>query len=180
MMKGDLMRDLKVLTPPELLVLHAAVSEELRRRGVTRSSNNPVGDLAEHLFCRAFGWKQAPNSMRDADATDDANVRYQIKGRRLTMHNASRQLGALRDLPKQGFDVLAAVLFREDYRVLRAALIPHTRVVEMARHVERTNSWRFLLREAVWSIADVRDVTEDLRKAEMDWAKTLAKEPKAS
>jgi hypothetical protein len=168
------MRELQDLTPPDLLVLHAAVSEELRRRGITRSSNNPVGDLAEHLFCRAFGWKQAPNSMRDADATDDAEVRYQIKGRRLTRHNASRQLGALRDLPKQGFDVLAAILFQEDYRVLRAALIPHARVVELAKRVERTNSWRFLLRDAVWSVADVRDVTEDLRKAEQNWADALA------
>ncbi len=110
------MRDIRDLTPPGLLVPHAAVSEELRRRGVTRKPNNPVGDLAEHLFCRAFGWKQAPNSMRDADATDDAKVRYQIKGRRLTSHNASRQLGALRDLTAQGFDALAAVLFTEDYR----------------------------------------------------------------
>src|ERR1700674_5609042 len=116
------MRELRDLTPPELLVMHAAVSEELRRRGIIRSSNNPVGDLAEHLFCRAFGWKQAPNSMRDADATDAAQVRYQIKGRRLMPRNSSRQLGALRDLPAQGFDVLAAVLFQQDYRVLRAAL----------------------------------------------------------
>jgi hypothetical protein len=166
------MRELRDLTPPDLLVLHAAVSEELRRRGVLRSSNNPVGDLAEHLFCRAFGWKQAPNSMRDADATD-GTISYQIKGRRLTRYNSSRQLGALRDLPRQGFDVLAAVLFREDYRVLRAALIPHARVVELAKRVERTNSWRFLLRDAVWSVADVRDVTEDLRRAEQNWAEAL-------
>jgi hypothetical protein len=53
------MRDLKDVTPRELLVMHAAISEELRRRGVTRSSNNPVGDLAEHLFRRALGWKRA-------------------------------------------------------------------------------------------------------------------------
>jgi hypothetical protein len=171
------MRDLRKLTPPELLVMHAAVSEELRRRGVTRSSNNPVGDLAEHLFCRAFGWKQAPNSMRDADATDDAQVRYQIKGRRLTSYNKSRQLGALRDLPAQGFDVLAAVLFREDYRVLRAALIPHTRVIGLAKRVDRTNSWRFLLRDAVWSVADVSDVTENLQKTEAAWAEVLTEAP---
>jgi hypothetical protein len=31
-------------------MMHAEVSEELRR-----SSNNPLGDLAEHLFCRASG-----------------------------------------------------------------------------------------------------------------------------
>ena len=168
------MRELNDLTPPELLVMHAAISEELRRRGVTRSSNNPAGDLAEHLFCRAFRWKQTSNSMRDADATDAAEVRYQIKGRRLTTHNNSRQLGALRDLPAQKFDVLAAVLFQEDYRVLKAALIPHARVVELAKRVEHTNSWRFLLRDAIWSLADVRDVTEDLRKAELAWAETLS------
>jgi hypothetical protein len=125
---GELVRDLRGLTPPELRVMHAAVSEELRRRGVIRSSNNPVGDLAEYLFCRLFGWKRAPNSMRDADATDAAEVRYQIKGRRLTPHNNSRQIGALRELLAQGFDVLAAVLFQEDYRILRAALTPHARV----------------------------------------------------
>ena len=77
-------------------MMHAEVSEELRPR---RSSNNPIGDLAEHLFCRASGWKQAPSSKRDADATDAAEVRYLIKGRRLMPHNNSRQLGALRDLP---------------------------------------------------------------------------------
>ena len=51
--------------------------------------------------------------MRDADATDAAQMRYQIKGRRLTTHNNSRLLGALRDLPAQGFDMLAAVLSRK-------------------------------------------------------------------
>lgn len=118
--------------------------------------------------------------MRDADATDSGDLRYQIKGRRLTRHNASRQLGTLRDLPKQGFDVLAAVLFQEDYRVVRAALIPHARVVELAKRVERTNSWRFLLRDAVWSVADVRDVTDDLRRAEQNWAETIDAEPGAA
>jgi hypothetical protein len=53
--------------------------------------------------------------------------------------------------------VLAAVLFQRDYRVLKAALIPHARVVDLAKRVERTNSWRFLLLDAVWSVTDVRD-----------------------
>jgi hypothetical protein len=167
------MQDLTALTPPELLALHAGISEELRQRGVTRSSNNPVGDLAEYLFCRGFGWTLAANSMRDADATGPDNVRYQIKGRRLTTHNKSRQLGALRDLPQQGFDVLAAVLFEEDYRVLRAALIPHARVTALATRVERTNSWRFILRDSVWSHPDVRDVTAELRATELSWSNCL-------
>jgi hypothetical protein len=98
------MEPLKHLSPSELLKLHAQVSEELRARGVVRSSNNPTGDLAEYLFCRAFGWKQASNSHPNADATGpDGTTLYQIKGRRWTPHNKSRQLGALRGLPDGGF-----------------------------------------------------------------------------
>jgi hypothetical protein len=110
------------LTTRDLLVMHAAISEELRRPGIARSSNNPVDDWAEYLFCRALGWMQAPNSMRDADATDAKGIRYQIKGRRPTATNPSRQLGSLHDLPARGFDVLAAVLFHENYQVRRGAL----------------------------------------------------------
>src|SRR5580693_5542284 len=79
------MEDLRNLTPTELLKLHARVSEELRERGIVRSSNNPTGDLAEYLFCRAFGWTQAGNSHPNADATGtDGKTLYQIKGRRCT------------------------------------------------------------------------------------------------
>ena len=80
-------------------------------------------------------------------------------------------------LVDQGFDVLAVVLFQQDYQVLKAALIPHARVVELAKRVERTNSWRVLLRDNVWSVPDVCDVTEDLQKAESAWADMLVKEP---
>ena len=105
------MDNLKQLTPPELLKLHAQVSEELRGRGVVRSSNNPTGDLAEYLFCRAFGWKQAGNSHPNADATGpDGTTLYQIKGRRWTLHNKSRQLGALRGLPDGGWHLPAKKL----------------------------------------------------------------------
>lgn len=165
------MEKLDKLTPRELLALHAAVSDELRRRGVTRSSNNPVGDLAEYLFCRAFNWNQAPNSMRDADATDEAQLRYQIKGRRVTARNSSRQLGALRNLPERRFDFLAAVLFQESYRVQRAALVPHALVLELAKRVEHTNSWRFMLSDNVWLASGVVDVTSKLQLVENGWSK---------
>ena len=68
--------------------VHDAVSEELRRRGVIRRSNNPGGDLAEHLFCRAFGWQQGPNSMRNADVTGGRD-RLQKKASRRSGSSAS-------------------------------------------------------------------------------------------
>jgi hypothetical protein len=156
--------DLNALTPPELLVLHSRVSEQLRARGITRSSNNPTGDLAEYLFCKAFGWTQADNSRANIDALGPDRTRYQIKGRRITRFNNSRQLSAIRDMAGSHFDYLAGVLFDEDYSIMRAALVPHAVALERASFVERTNSHRFLLRDDIWNAPNVRDVTKELRE----------------
>ena len=51
---------------------------------------------------------------------DAVGKRYQIKARKLTTHNTSRQLGAIRELEKGHFDYLAAVLFSERFEVRRA------------------------------------------------------------
>ncbi|WP_260580854.1 hypothetical protein [Sphingopyxis sp. PET50] len=156
---------LSSLAPPELLRLHASIGEELRNRGIVRSSNNPVGDFAEYLFCKAFGWTQAGNSAKSADALCSAGRLYQVKSRRPTRHNSSRQLSAIRDLDKGGFDYLAGVIFSEDYSVERAAIIPYDLVLANASYVERTNSWKFYLRDSVWDWPDVEDVTTQVRAA---------------
>ena len=144
--------NLSDLTPAQLLALHAQVTDELRRRGITRSANNhPTGDLSEYLFCKAFGWTQAGNSHSNVDAIGQDGARYQVKGRRITRHNKSRQLSAIRDLGGGHFDFIAGVLFNEDYTVMRAALIPHSIAVKRAAFVKRTNSRRFLLRDDIWN-----------------------------
>lgn len=91
------MIDVSALSPKELLALHSSVGEELRERGITRSANNPTGDLAEYLFCKAFGWTHATNSSVHIDAIDAQGLRYQIKARRQTPHNNSRQLSGFRN-----------------------------------------------------------------------------------
>jgi hypothetical protein len=157
--------DLTGLTPPELLVLHARVGDELRERKITRTSNNPTGELAEYLFCKAFGWEQSSNSQANFDALEKSTgLRYQIKGRRITRFNNSRQLSALRDMEGSHFDFIAGVLFNDDYTVLRAALIPHAVALAHSKYVPHTNSHRFVLRDDIWNVGDVRDVTKELRE----------------
>lgn len=159
---SDQVRSLSVA---ELLVLHAQIGEELRGRGVVRSANNPTGDLAEYLFCRAFGWKQAPNSERGYDAIGPDGARYQIKGRRVHRRNRSRQLSAIRDIGGGHFDVLAGVLFDDDFNVVKAALIPIAFVVERSSYVAHTNSNKFMLRDDVWTAPSVRNVTAEVAAA---------------
>lgn len=147
----------------ELLKLHAQIGDELRARGILRSANNPTGDLAEYLFCKAFNWQQAGKSSPNIDAVSADGIRYQIKGRRITPQSKSRQLSAIRDIAGGHFDFVAGILFTEEYRVLRAALIPYEIVKQRATFVTRTNSHRFILHDDVWRASGVRDVTKRLR-----------------
>jgi hypothetical protein len=158
------MDDLKDKSVSQLLSLHAGVLEELRQRAVIRSSNSPSGDYAESLFSCAFNWKLERSSSAGHDATDESGTRYQIKCRRVTQRNPSRQMSALRNLEGSPFDILAAVLLDENYSVSRAALIPINVVVEKSIYTKHVNAHRFILRDSVWSIANVVDVTEKLRK----------------
>ncbi len=151
------------LTVSELLALHGRIADELRARGITRSSNSPTGDLAEYLFCKTFGWTQSDKSVAHIDAIGQDGSRYQIKARRVTRFNKSRQLSALRDLKGGHFDFLAGILFAEDFSISRAAIIPHLVVLERSAFVERTNSRRFLLHDDVWDAPGVRDVTTEMR-----------------
>ncbi len=157
------MSNLKGKSVPQLLALHVDIMEELRERNVVRSANNPTGDYAEYLFRKAYGWTLEHNSAKAFDATDNDGKRYQIKGRRIHKRNGSRQLSAIRDL--DGFHVLAGVLFQHDFAVKRAALIPVEIVRQESSPDRHTNSHRFLLRDRIWTLPGVTDVTDCLALA---------------
>jgi hypothetical protein len=73
-------------------------------------------------------------------------------------------LGFIRRLPDRPFDHLAAVLLDGKFRVLRGAILPYEVVQPRATYVVK--AWRFMLREAVWEVPGVIDVTAELRSAE--------------
>lgn len=154
--------DVRKLTVPKLLSCYGAILEELRHRGIVRSSNNPLSDYAEGLFCATFSWKQEGNSSAGYDAIDADGVRYQIKARRLRDHKTSRQMSAIRSLPETPFDFLAGLLVNQEFDIIRAAIVPVAVVQAKAKYVGHTNSWRFLLRDDVWSEPSVRDVTAEV------------------
>lgn len=159
--------NLTSLHSADLLRLHARISHALNDRGILRSANNPTGDLAEYIFCKAFGWTQEANSQHGYDARDEAGVRYQIKGLRLHRTRKTRQLSAIRKLDEKPFDVLAGVIFGDEYEVVRAALIPQELVEPNARYATHTNAHLFHLRDSVWDLPGVKDVTARLQAVEL-------------
>lgn len=153
------------LTTIQLLETYGALMEELRRRKIVRSSNNPLSDYAEVLFCNAFAWSRKGNSEAGCDAIDAQGFRYQVKARRMTSHNTSRQLSAIRKLDSKPFDFLAGLLVDVRFAILRAVIVPCSVVEKRAVHVPHTNSWKFMLQDEVWSLPSCRDVTAELRAA---------------
>lgn len=141
---------------------HADILLELKRRKIIRTANNPLGDLAEHLFCKAFGWRQEGNSKSGYDALDAKNCRYQIKSRRIHQANKSRQLSAMRNLDQQPFDMLAVIIFEESYTIRHAAIIPYALVMEVASYRTHVNGWLFHARDALFERDDVRSVKPEI------------------
>ena len=158
--------DLSGMHPKELLSLYARVLDELRRQGIIRSTNNPAADYAEHLVSRALRLEIAGKSNAGYDAIDSNNERYQIKGRRITSHNKSRQLSFIRGLEegKRPFEYLAGVLFAEDFPIFRACVIPLDAVRLHSKHVPHVNGWRFVLHDKIWALPNVKDITDNLKE----------------
>ena len=156
------------LSTPELLTHYGEILTILRERGVTRTEDSPVGGYAEYLASLAFGLKLSTNSAIGHDGVDAARVRYQVKGRRITRWNPSRQVSAIRGLGPgvpDPFDFLIGILFNADMSVMRAALVPLANVRAHSKLQPHVNGWRFHLRDAIWSEPGVQDVTDAIRTA---------------
>jgi hypothetical protein len=158
--------DLQSVSVAALLDLYVGVGNELKRRGITRSTNNPVADLGEFLCTRGLSLQLTSKSTKGHDATDGQGLRYEIKARRLTADNPSRELSAIRAFESNSFDLLAGVLFRENFTLFKACLIPRDIVARHACFVKHTNALKFLLRDELWSVPGVVDITRQLQQAE--------------
>ena len=159
--------DLKKVPPAELLRLFSSILEELRERKIIRISNNPVADFAEGLVSHALGLELATKSTKGYDAVDSKGQKFEIKARRPTKHNKSRQLSVLRGLDEKKFDYLAGVLFKEDFSVQRACLIPHDIVLKLADYKQYVNGWILHLRDSVWDEPGVSDITDEIFEAQL-------------
>ena len=136
--------------------------KELISRRIIRTFNNPVGDYTEWLVSSRLNYKLENNSKAGFDATSSTGERIQIKGRRITPWNKSRQLSAIRNLDSKDFDTLAAVIFDEDYNVIEAKMIPQKIIHEFANYREHVNAHILILQGDILSDNRVKDIKKDL------------------
>jgi hypothetical protein len=155
----DVQMDFDKHTVSDLLRTFSEVLEELRKRGVVRSSNNPVADYTEYLVSTELRLTRLGNSAAGADAVDDQGRRYQIKGRRLTAANRSPALSGIRNLKDRPFDFLVAVIYNQDFSVDYAAQVPYDVVTSVARFSKHTNSNLLVMSRRLLDHPEVLDLT---------------------
>jgi hypothetical protein len=154
----------KSITTQQLLEYYSQILEELRERKIVRTSNSPIGDYAEWLIANQLGLTLVPNSTPGHDAVDDSTgLKFQIKGRRLTARNKSRQLGAIRNLKNHEFDYLIAVLFNEQVEVVQVVKIPHAIIEKYAQYRPHVNAHILILRDNILSDPMVENLTAQFR-----------------
>ncbi len=150
------MVNLRELSIRELLQLQAAATNELKRRDVVRTQNNPLGDYTEWLVAQAMGLELAANSKAGYDGIDSNGTRIQIKGRRITPKNKSRQLSAIRKYDEKDFDTLVAVIFDENFDIIDAVLVPHEVVGKYACYKEHENAHILSIKDPLLSDPEVK------------------------
>jgi hypothetical protein len=150
--------DLRESTVKELLQLHSSILDELKRRRIVRTRNNPVGDYTEWLVAKVLGLELATNSSAGYDGIDSEGQKFQIKGRRITPEKKSRQLSAIRKLEEKDFDQLAAVIFNENHEIIEAVLIPHEVIGEYATYRSHVNAHILYLKGPILNDPRIRDV----------------------
>jgi hypothetical protein len=155
--------DINNLTIAELLAAHSSVIDELKRRGVIRSNNNPTGDYAEWLAKEKLGLDLETNSAKGFDALDSQGLRYQIKGRRVTDENGSTQLGVIRNLEAKEFDFLVGIIFDSNWQVRYAAKIPQNIVASLATFRDHQNGHVLHLRPSIFENPNVEDISNLLK-----------------
>ncbi|WP_146240256.1 DUF6998 domain-containing protein [Curtobacterium sp. MCSS17_008] len=133
-----------------------AVIDELLRRGLIRTRNSPLGDLAESLALRAYGGELAPNSEKSFDLWVADGRRLQVKARLVRFGDKrSQTFSAFRSWD---FDAALFLLFdATTYDLSWAREVDRSETEALGRRVEHTNSYAILVRRVQGAGIDVTD-----------------------
>jgi hypothetical protein len=158
--------DIADMSSRALLQTYARILTELVHRGVTRSRNAPVGDIAEFLVGVAYNGELAPPSEKSWDVLDADGRKIQVKCR-LVVPGAK---GTQQYSPFRSWDFDVCVFITFDaftYDVLRAMEVPAAGVEALAApvpHVGATAA-RVHTKTQLLTAKGALDVTQRLRAA---------------
>ena len=147
-------------TAGELLGAYATILGELRLRGLVRTNNAPIGDLAEYACAIVYGGALAPNSEKSYDLVAADGRRVQVKVR--NMRADTRPSSVFSVIRSFAFDVCIFVLIdTESQRVRGAYEWTVDQVQEHSVHREHTNGATIRVNQARRFGTDLTDRVDE-------------------
>lgn len=129
--------DLHTMSVGQLIDTYSKILDELRLRGLVRTKNAPVGDLAEYAASIAYGGRLEKNSAKSYDLLASDGRRVQVKVRNVVSDTSpSQTFSAIRS---DGYDVCLFVVVL-DNRVTLAKEWSPADVKVHGRYQAHTNS----------------------------------------
>lgn len=130
------MIDLDGLTNRELLELWAQSMRTLRERGVVRTYNSPIGDIAEEMVARHYG---GTRGAFDQAAWDVAVGDELLQVKACWRAGPASKLGFSPIRHRDGYTSVVLVVFGADMRVAEAWRIPREVVNELGKFNSHVN-----------------------------------------
>ncbi|MFC5500673.1 DUF6998 domain-containing protein [Lysinimonas soli] len=122
----------------ELLTTYRHVLASLRARGMVRTNNAPIGDLAEYCAAIVYDGLLAPNSEKSYDLVAEDGRRIQVKVR--VIRSDTRPTAAFSPLRSFRFDAAVFLLVNDESgRVETAMELSAAEVQEVGKYREHTN-----------------------------------------
>ncbi len=112
---------------PEILKVWTGAMDELQKRNVIRTANNPIGGLAEAIVFEHFGGERGSFNQKAWDIRTEAGERIQVKALRRAGERQRRNLGAIRD---SDYDSVVVVMFNAAFELTNAVKFPPRELVE--------------------------------------------------
>lgn len=150
----DGLPDVTRLSVRHLLRLEAAIASELRQRGLVRTNNKPLGDVAEHVVWLARGGVLEPNSTKSHDITTASGHRIQVKA----MANRAAGVGArFSPFRSSGYQTAVFLVFNTAFDIVEAYEVEAEQIEENVRFIPHVAGRQPSLRQVRTLGTDVTD-----------------------
>lgn len=148
----------------DLLKHSAGVLIELRRRGVVRTDNAPLGDVAERIVSEAFGGVLSANSGKSYDLLDSRSRRVQVKARSIENNKPGAALFSI--FRSFDFDVAVFLVFdRASAEIIHAVEVEVEAVQELVTFRPRLNGYTVPVKKLMADSIPCLDIRNELRSA---------------
>jgi hypothetical protein len=151
------------LTSRQLLSAYSAILRELRERGVVRTYNNPIGDIAEEVVATYYGGERGSFSQKAWDVRTEAGERLQVKAMRVTAAGRRSKLSPIRSTD---YDAVVIVIFDEDFRVTEGLRVTREFVEANCSFNAHVNGWPISLSQKLRAHPEVEHL--ELSDAHLD------------